>query len=685
MSWVRRVGLCLLLILAGWMIERGAWLTFHEGVSRSIVTEALAQVGCVPNPNNSGPPFVNGCPITAAGLNVLANAVGIGLPQVATNAALTALTGSFNSVTRLGFTSAGDSPQVMYALQNSPCSLNSGAGDNGSQVPTAGGGKCWIANLNGIEVTPMIWGAAGNGTTDDTVPVQAAINAAQTAAVPLRLDATHLFKITSTLNITSNLDFEGQYRYGAWSTNGTNGTRSCAWGLTTTSNITLLNITAVTGTFKNLCLQLGASTGNGVSASAGAAMAFAPPSVSTYQSGLTVEFNTIINPFDGITINGSGYNAACCGIGTTADGNLFAWNTIINPADVGISSGKNTAGAATVGNTLLDNNINCINTTSRASGTGIALYDGSIWYDGTENGPLFCNVGFLVAPGTVSSVAQSATLNADGVFGDQSGTHDLWIKPTTGGVVNFVTVGGKGPWAAATSNVTSVLIDCTAASSSCEEFNFTGLTVHGGAGQTVPIFSVVAGVGGPYDLSIVGSNICEFGTPGGGAVALKLDLSSASATSAGRFVISGNRLGTGCPGTAVATGIQLITGSANTGNVTITNNDISAATSAISYTPQTTDTVILNNNMGIDDNLGVVASGATITLGAAWPNFQITGTTTISTINGAWWGRQAKLSAGASASITTNTAGNICAPALSAVQATTLTWFPGATCWSHVP
>lgn len=32
-------------------------------------SHAQAQVGCVPNPNNNGPPFVDGCPLTAAGLN----------------------------------------------------------------------------------------------------------------------------------------------------------------------------------------------------------------------------------------------------------------------------------------------------------------------------------------------------------------------------------------------------------------------------------------------------------------------------------------------------------------------------------------------------------------------------------------------------------------------------------------
>ena len=60
MSWVRSLLVCVLAILALAVVERGA----------------QAQTACVPNPNASGPPFVNECPLPASGLNVLGNFIG---------------------------------------------------------------------------------------------------------------------------------------------------------------------------------------------------------------------------------------------------------------------------------------------------------------------------------------------------------------------------------------------------------------------------------------------------------------------------------------------------------------------------------------------------------------------------------------------------------------------------------
>lgn len=65
------------------------------------------------------------------------------------NAALQAMAhGAATAVTRIGFSSAGDSPPLTYLPSPSPCTLNSGAGDGGSQVPTSDGG-CWIASFTG--------------------------------------------------------------------------------------------------------------------------------------------------------------------------------------------------------------------------------------------------------------------------------------------------------------------------------------------------------------------------------------------------------------------------------------------------------------------------------------------------------------------------------------------------------
>jgi hypothetical protein len=81
-------------------------------------------------------------------------------------------------VMRLGFAVAGDAgAPVVYKATNSACTAGvSGAGDGGWQVKSLDN-KCWIADFNGLTPTPLIWGAKGDGTTDDSVAVQAALGA----------------------------------------------------------------------------------------------------------------------------------------------------------------------------------------------------------------------------------------------------------------------------------------------------------------------------------------------------------------------------------------------------------------------------------------------------------------------------------------------------------------------------
>ncbi|RAS38311.1 gp53-like domain-containing protein [Paraburkholderia bryophila] len=96
-------------------------------------------------------------------------------PTVPTNAALQALsTVTTSTVTRLGFNTAGDVPALTYLASSSACSLNSGAGDNGSQVKSANG-LCWIANFPAGPLDVREWGVVANGaTTDNTSALQAA-------------------------------------------------------------------------------------------------------------------------------------------------------------------------------------------------------------------------------------------------------------------------------------------------------------------------------------------------------------------------------------------------------------------------------------------------------------------------------------------------------------------------------
>jgi hypothetical protein len=129
---------------------------------------------------------------------------------VATNASLEALsTAQASAVMRWGFTIAGDAPPLVYVASASACSLNAGAGDNGSQVQSADG-KCWVANFPTSGITPTEFGAVGDGTANDTTDVQAAVNAAAAAGVPLRFDLQHLYYVASTITVASPIDIEGQ-------------------------------------------------------------------------------------------------------------------------------------------------------------------------------------------------------------------------------------------------------------------------------------------------------------------------------------------------------------------------------------------------------------------------------------------------------------------------------------------
>lgn len=97
-------------------------------------------------------------------------------PTVATNTALVALsTVTVSTVTRLGFTAAGDAPPLTYTASASACSLNSGAGDNGSQVQSANG-KCWLADFPPGPIDAREFGADPTGTNDSTSALQADAN-----------------------------------------------------------------------------------------------------------------------------------------------------------------------------------------------------------------------------------------------------------------------------------------------------------------------------------------------------------------------------------------------------------------------------------------------------------------------------------------------------------------------------
>jgi hypothetical protein len=75
------------------------------------------------------------------------------------------------SVLRQGYLTPGDGGEALYKPSSSPCSLNTGNGDNGSQVRSADG-KCWIGYFSaGVDV--RIFGALP-GVADASIGINAA-------------------------------------------------------------------------------------------------------------------------------------------------------------------------------------------------------------------------------------------------------------------------------------------------------------------------------------------------------------------------------------------------------------------------------------------------------------------------------------------------------------------------------
>jgi hypothetical protein len=464
--------------------------------------------------------------------------------QVESNAALKALTaGPHGFVERLGFRFAGDGGDALYTWSNAACSLNAGAGDDGLQVKPTTGVGCWSAAIAGKAVTPLLWGAVGSATspspTADTSAMKAAIIGAALAGATLRFDTAHLYAIDATLDVSAPLKIEGPFRYGVWTTSARNEGRACPWGITATMNATLFNWTAVTGAITGVCLQLAPK---GTSATAGAAIQFAPPSTATYQSGVTATYNTILGAYDAITLDGAGHSPGCCGQGATADGNLIGWNSITDPGDAGISIGKNTANAASVGNTLIDNAITCINAISHASAYGVVIYDGGASYDGSQNGPLGCHIGVAIIPGAVAGVGQNAQLSpATGVLGDQSGLYGLLVQPQTSlGMAAFLQC--HQCWAASGSATSAPVMISNTKGGSIDGAAFVGGNFHSGANASVPVFDIEGGSSGRLqNIVLQGTQIVCWG--GGACTAPLLKINGIASNRPRDISIVGGQIG----------------------------------------------------------------------------------------------------------------------------------------------
>jgi hypothetical protein len=119
--------------------------------------------------------------------------------HAANNTALLRAPASAARIFRDGYAAAGDGGGASYTWNAAACSLNSGAGDNGSQVPALGGG-CRLGDFTAVMPSLKVWGAACDGITDDA----SAIVAAEAVVPQIRLPAASCY-IGTTFTLSAAL------------------------------------------------------------------------------------------------------------------------------------------------------------------------------------------------------------------------------------------------------------------------------------------------------------------------------------------------------------------------------------------------------------------------------------------------------------------------------------------------
>lgn len=115
---------------------------------------------------------------------------------------------------RAGYTTAGDGGDAVYVLSLSACSLNAGAGDNGSQVAPNAGTGCWIAVLP-LQADVRVWGADPTDSIDSASAFQAALTWSDTATGACVGIPNGVFKLNTAIAVTGWSCLQGN----GWSEN----------------------------------------------------------------------------------------------------------------------------------------------------------------------------------------------------------------------------------------------------------------------------------------------------------------------------------------------------------------------------------------------------------------------------------------------------------------------------------
>lgn len=623
---------------------------------------ARAQSACGPLPFT----FVNGTVADATQVNTnfstlltCINAISTSA-HTATNATLKALaTASLTTnsrVTRDGFYAAGDGGMAFYTFSASPCTIGSGAGDNGSQVQPNSGTGCWIADFSVSMPTPKVWGAIGNGTTDDSAPVQAAVTAL--ANETLYIDKA-TYKIVTGVTSSSPIAIKGMNgRSPVYAT-------SCVSGFVVRSDITPISLRGSTGLVDNTCFDMGSAGARG----AGAVVAFGNAAIQT--GGWLFTNNTIISPYRGFDAD-----AATTGA-TQTNGATFRNNVIINPVISAIAQGRNSSGQSQPGFLYDNNQIACFVTgagTGNANAVGIEVHDGAFEYRGGDVGPYNCKYGSYVVPGTAGGAAQAVGGFLSGVLGDSSVAGDAYFDTASAlGTLFYIRMENCWNGAVSAGDTPLTIKNSGGGATKTRVISVVGCTLHGALANTHPLIDLQNDVD---SLIITNNQLCA---DGGGTQ----NVGTKVAATVTNLIYTNNNMN--CFDGTLAKGLQLAAAGVG-GGIWVVADNILTGTTPLDWAPNR-ETAVVHDNLGVDNVTPTVASGASITLPVN-RMVNISGVAAIADMAGAWGGRRVTIiPSGAFTLVTGGAAGTaICSaygPATPALSFD-LIWSEGDGCWVRV-
>lgn len=592
------------------------------GVSASTTGAASLNIPAGVAPTS---PANGDCWTTTAGLICRINGVNVtSFARAATNAALTALPSTLGTVLRTGYTVDGDVPALPYVASGSACSLNAGAGNGGSQIPTSDS-KCWIASLDPLNIPVVQFGAKCDGTTNDAAAINAALTyAGARGSGVVTLPGATACKVSSTLTVPTGVTLKGT---------GSNSASQLNAGVINLNP--LIDMTGTNSAVTDLMIYQAAA---GTNASG----------LSIRINSTSSEFNRIENvrifePCNGIEIRGGSFHRIA----------QVYLNQVRSTGCAGIRVGTATTGGANVG--IQFDHVTVAGYTSDRPDYCYAFYDaGGIFVQNSES--LFCNIGTIIAPQANQQFIWAFFNNT--TLGDTTNSTAFLIDPGAASAkvqgLNCV-----GCWASNSQTGNNIVIQ-NSGGGTIDGIHFVGSRVMTGFGNAM-VFN--AGT----NITVDSSRLCAYGQTG-----------IFVAGSITKVQVTNTTIRAACDGVSQASLWGMILTGANS-DMILSNLDIQGnATGQVSGVPAGNATV--SDIIPYSTTRVSIASAATVDPNTLSSNYAFTGTTTINTMNSYWNGRVINITTPSGA--INFTGGNMCNTLSSGgANATIIATYTGS-CWN---